>query len=277
MEIVRKKRNKKKDTRIAVTIEDALNIFTDGSCMMHDRRQGGIGVRYVLYDDDLNEQIIEPWLDGYADATISEMELQAIIEALKYAMKNDLTAGKSRIIVFSDSMYVVEHFSRAKYQWCNNGWCNAYGRPIENADQWKELVRLVAKIGKPVEIQKVKGHSKDPNNKAVDKLAKRSAQAPLRKSISSKSVRRKKTEERTNVGSVVMEGQRISIRIVTCEYESLHGLFKLRYEVVSKGSPYKGKMDLIFSDQPLRDGHTYYVVFNTEPLNPRIKKVIREC
>jgi len=276
MELVRRKRKKIKDTRIAVTEEDALNIFTDGSCLMHNRRKGGVGVRYVFYDDNLDEQIIEPWFEGYSDSTISEMELQAIIEAFRYAIKNGLADLKSRIIIFSDSLYVVDNFNRAKYEWSKNNWCNRFGRPIENADQWKELVRLVVKMGKSVEIKKVKAHSKDPNNKAVDKLAKRSAQGTLRNSISQKSVRRKKTSERTNVGSVKMEGQRITIRVVTCEYERLHGLFKLRYEVVSKSSPYQGKMDLIFSNQPLRDGHSYYVVFNAEPKNPRIKKVIRE-
>lgn len=276
MELIRNKRKKKKLYQKGITQEDALNIFTDGSCLMHDKRKGGVGVRFVYYDSNLNEYIIDPLFPGFKDTTNNEMELQACIEALKYAIKHALANSYSRIIIFSDSLYVKDNFSKAKYYWRQNDWKNYYGKPMANADQWKELVRLVIKIKKHVEIKKVKAHKHDPNNNAVDELAKKSAEEALRNPIQVKSIRRKKTKTKTEIGSVNIVGQRITIRIVSCKYERIHGLFNLKYEVVSKSSPYHGMTDIIFSNHPLRDGRSYFVIFNKEPRNPRVNKVIRE-
>jgi hypothetical protein len=117
---------------------------------------------------------------------------------------------------------------------------------------------------------------KNPYNKRVDKLAKNSAKGLLQKPLQYTDVRRKTSTAITKVGSVVMEGQKMVIRIVTCEYQKLQKVFKLRYEVMSPKSKYFGNIDFIFCNDALRTSHSYYVVVNDEPKNPRVMKVIRE-
>ena len=73
-----------------------------------------------------------------------------------------------------------------------------------------------------------------------------------------------------------MSGQRLSIRVITCEYLHPQRVWKLKYEVISKASPYRGKVDVIFSDELLKDGHSYYVRVNDNTRNPRIVKAFRE-
>jgi len=74
----------------------------------------------------------------------------------------------------------------------------------------------------------------------------------------------------------LLQGQRISIRIITDEYLDLPRCFKYKYEVISKSSPYYGNVDIIFSEIPLGAGHQYFVLFNDDMKNPRIRKMIRE-
>ena len=73
-----------------------------------------------------------------------------------------------------------------------------------------------------------------------------------------------------------MTGQRLCVRMITCEFLRTQRVWKLMYDVVSKASPYRGKVDLIYSDELLRDGHSYWVRVNDDASNPRIVKVFRE-
>lgn len=73
-----------------------------------------------------------------------------------------------------------------------------------------------------------------------------------------------------------MLGQRISIRIITGEKLRVQKIYKYRYEIVSKKSPFSGKADIAFSNHMLSEGHSYYVRFNNDTNNPIIEKVFRE-
>ena len=209
-----------------MTYEDALNIYTDGSCFQRPRR-GGVGIRYIVINDDGDEAWQDECPPGYKEATNNEMELLAPILALRGIPSEMMTTNVDRIIIFTDSMYVRDHFYRATHLWPSNGWCNRHGRPIENVKLWKDLVREVKKALRRVEFKWVKGHGNNKHNKAVDKLAKQSANsAILNEPLSVQSVRRKITDETVDIGSVRMEGQEMDIRIITMEEkraQQLHG------------------------------------------------------
>jgi ribonuclease HI len=254
---------------------DALNIYTDGSSFPKPRK-GGVGMLFVFLDDDgIEEIIIEKDLLGYHGATNNQMELQAVVLALKVVPTLDLSVRVGRIVVFTDSMYVKENYPRS-VGWSKNKWLNKDGAPVANALQWKELLKTVKEVGYRVSIQWIKGHAKNSFNKKVDKSAKKSAQGLLQSPLQYTDVRRKVTDKLTRRGSVVMEGQKVVIRIVTSEYQKLQKLFKYRYEVISKKSKYCGNVDFIFFEEVLRTAHTYYVRLNDEPKNPRIVKLIKE-
>jgi ribonuclease HI len=258
-----------------VTLENALNIFVDGSSFGSPRR-GGIGIRFVIIELFGEEKIKDFEFAGYMNATNNQMELQACILALKEAMKSNFPKNITRIVIQSDSFYVVDNYRKAMFQWPNTQWLTPSGRPVLNADLWKELVKCIQKIHMRVEIRWVKGHSKSKHNKAVDKLARASANMPFHKPLTHVSVRRKKSSKSVDVGSVKMQGQRITIRIITSEYLNIQRFWKYKYEVISKQSRYKGNIDFIFSEHFLSTGHTYYVRVNSDTINPRIEKIFRE-
>ena len=259
-----------------LTYEDALNIFTDGSSLQKPRR-GGIGVRFITYDENGKEIIKDVQFSGYKGATNNQMELQACILALKESIRQELVNGVSWVVIYTDSLYVADNYVKAMFEWRENKWFKKSGEPVLNADLWKELIRTIKKIEKRVEICWVKGHSKDINNRAVDRMAKQSANLPLLKEpISIVHVRRKISPEMVDPGCVEIKGQRISIRIISSEYLKIQKLHKYKYEVVSKNCELLGYVDIIYSNHSLKAGHSYYVVLGKDPENPRISKVIRE-
>jgi ribonuclease HI len=260
---------------ITMIIEGALNIYTDGSSFSGPRT-GGIGIRFITIDEYGKEKKFDIEQLGYKGATNNQMELQACVQALKEAQRNFDLKIFNRIIINSDSLYVVENYSNALFNWSKNGWKNREGRPVENAVIWKDLLKHVRKIGKRIEFNWVKGHSRDPHNKAVDKLARKSAKNPFYKPLSVVSTRRKTSNKSTRVGSVEMKGQRLSIRVITTEYFRLQKLYKYRYEVISKTSKYFCNVDLIFSKLLLCDGHCYRITVNKYTQNPMIMRILSE-
>jgi ribonuclease HI len=260
--------------------ETALNIYTDGSSYSHPRR-GGVGIRFVTVDDSGEEQVFDYTPVGYSGATNQQMEIQACIEALVVATsKNSPVAAANyrKVVIYTDSMYVVDNFDRAKFDWSKTKWTTRSGTPVANAQLWKELIKMVQRVGKRVEIKWVKGHKRSTHNRAVDKLAKQSAGQPSGRRVSNVKVRRKKSPRSVEVGSVEMRGQRATIRVITDEYLRVQRRYKYKYEVMSKASPYYQNVDIVYSglDVPLSAGHTYYVGFNDNTKNPRIEKLYRE-
>jgi len=258
-----------------MTVEDALEIYTDGSSFQSPR-VGGIGIRFVRIDPSGNDQIQDVQFAGYKNATNNQMELKACIMALEEALRLQLTIGVSKIIIYTDSLYVYDNINKAKFEWPKSKWLLRSGKPVSNAEQWKELVRCIKNIQTRIYFEWIKGHSKNTHNKAADKMARQSAKIPINRPISIVHVRRKLTSETVDIGSVEMYGQRISIRVITSEYLKIQKLSKYKYEVTSKNSRFYGNVDIIFWNDLLKVGHSYFVKVNSNTSNPRIEKVFRE-
>lgn len=260
--------------------DNALNIYTDGSCLSHPRR-GGIGYRFVTVDEDGEEVVHDSAHPGYREGTNQEMELQACVEALHEAMgpRSRIELSRFRkIVVYTDSTYVKENLNNARSAWPQAGWTTKTGTPVRNAELWKKLARLTTqRYGPRVDFVWIKGKTSQ-HAKAVDKLAKESAGLPLNPPLRPSRVRRKITSNQVVPGSVGMEGQLEEIRIIDDEYLPLSQTHAYRYEVVSAESPYFELVDFIYSDRSmiLSAGHIYEVRFNEATDNPRIVEVLNE-
>lgn len=260
--------------------ENALNIYTDGS-MLPAPRRGGAGLFFVAVDDEGNEDHREVVLAGYTGATQNQMELEAPIQGLKLATGRRPPFDPSRyrkIVIKTDATYVANNFGTAVSVWSRNGWKTRDGKPVDNAPQWKELVRLAvlsSKQGKPVKIVRVPG-KKSPRTKKVDKLAKQSARGASARQFTPAEVRRKRTDQPLEIGSVGMHGQLMTIHIFKSEYQRLHRLSKYWYSVISKTSPYCGRASVIYSELHHLRRRTYRVRVNHDTGNPRILKEFGE-
>jgi len=162
------------------------------------------------------------------------------------------------------------------FEWPKNRWRRRSGAPVLNADLWKDLIKAMQKAGARVDFEWIRGHARDEHNRAVDRMARQSAKLALRPPWFVVHVRRKLSHESVQPGSVGMNGQRMSIRIITTEYLDVQRVWKCKYEVLAKTSEFYMMVDTIYSDQLLKAGHSYYVQVNNEPDNPRIVKIFRE-
>ena len=107
---------------------------------------------------------------GEARTTNQRMEVQAVLEALR--------ALDGEVHVVSDSTYVVNCFRDRWYvKWQQNGWRNSKKEPVANVDLWRPLIELVT-TRRPT-FAWVKGHSGDPMNDLVDRLAVEAAKGPF--------------------------------------------------------------------------------------------------
>ena len=259
--------------------ERDLHIYTDGSSYAGPRR-GGVGVRFVMTGEDGSEHFEDYPLPGYDGATNQQAELAAVVDALRAIVLRrviDATPFR-RIVIWTDSMYLTNGYDSARFSWQRNGWTTSDGNPVANGAQWKELLRLAHRTGKPLEVKWVKGHKRSAHNRAADKLAKQSAAVRTGRHLSVVKVRRKHTAASVEKGSVRMDGQRLTIRIIEDTFQPVQRMNKYKYEVVSRASEYHGRVDMIYStaDIHLSAGHTYYVRVNGDTHAPRVVKVFRE-
>ena len=104
------------------------------------------------------------WAAGAAAHTTNQrMEITAALEAAR-AIPGPLT-------VVSDSTYVVNCFRDSWWRgWLARGWRNSAGKAVANRDLWEPFVELYRTRG-DINFQWVKGHSADPMNDLVDRLA----------------------------------------------------------------------------------------------------------
>ncbi len=131
-------------------------IATDGACKGNPG-PGGWGV--ILRTGGRERELS----GGEAETTNNRMELTAAIRALQ-ALKRPC-----RVILSTDSRYVMDGLTKWIHNWRRNGWRTADRKPVKNADLWQEL--LDAAAPHLVEWRWVKGHAGDPDNERADKLA----------------------------------------------------------------------------------------------------------
>jgi ribonuclease HI len=101
-----------------------------------------------------------------AHSTNQRMEVGAVLDALR------TLAGPVEVV--SDSTYVVNCFRDRWWEgWLARGWLNKAKKPVANRDLWEPLIELYRSRGGPAmtTFRWVKGHSGDPMNDLVDRLA----------------------------------------------------------------------------------------------------------
>jgi ribonuclease HI len=261
-------------------VEDALLVYTDGS-LYPKGRKGGYGIVFIHVNHVGDEtQLEEHAPPGARGVTNNRMELKACIDALKRAPEMSCFDGVSKVVLRTDSRYVTGNYRNAIGRWRMSGWRTLAGKPIDNADLWKEFVKVYGKVRKRVEIEWVKahgrGHAKDPHNDRADKLAKESANSPLAEREFRSSVRRKFAPGVTKAGSVRLLGQALVIYIVEVMRQRVQKTWKYRYQVASQDSPDLHAVDWAHSDEQMRDGHFYEVQMNDDMRHPQILGVLRE-
>ena len=128
-------------------------VYTDGAC---SGNPGPGGWAWAVVDGGFAS-------GGEAQSTNQRMEIMAAFEAVK--------SHQGPVEIVSDSTYVVHCFSDRWHDgWKRRGWRNSQRKPVANRDLWEPFIDLVLSRG-DVTFRWVKGHSGDPMNDLVDRLA----------------------------------------------------------------------------------------------------------
>jgi len=95
--------------------------------------------------------------------TNNRMEMMAVIEALRRLKR------PCRVIVTTDSQYVMKGMTHWIQGWIKKNWQNSQKKPVLNKDLWQEMLQL----SRPHQIQWkwVKGHHGHTENERCDHLA----------------------------------------------------------------------------------------------------------
>jgi ribonuclease HI len=144
------------DTTDASAEPALVEIFTDGACKGNPG-PGGWGALLRMGDKERELSGGEP------QTTNNRMELMAAIKGLE-ALKRPC-----RVILTTDSRYVMDGLTKWIHGWRRNGWKTADKKPVKNADLWQAL--LAAAAPHRIEWKWVKGHAGHAENERVDQLA----------------------------------------------------------------------------------------------------------
>lgn len=137
-------------------------IFTDGACSGNPG-PGGWGAVIATPEGKVWELG-----DGDPSTTNNQMEMIGCIEALK-----SLAKIEGKVILYTDSVYVIRGITQWVWGWRNRGWKTADGKDVANKELWEELSRVVGKRGKEnsIEWKYVRGHKGVPGNERCDEIA----------------------------------------------------------------------------------------------------------
>jgi ribonuclease HI len=131
-------------------------VYTDGAC---DPNPGPGGWAAVLISGDRRKTLTgrDP------HTTNNRMELQAVIGALGALQR------PCRVQLHTDSEYVQKGVTQYLARWKAKGWVTSDKRSVANRDLWEALEAALQRH--QVEWTWVRGHSGDPLNEEVDRLA----------------------------------------------------------------------------------------------------------
>lgn len=147
-----------------------IRIYTDGACSGNPGPGGWAALILVKKDDPTPFKDKVLIKGGEKHTTNNRMELEAVIESLKFVYKNIKSETEKETNVYSDSSYVVNSINnKSLSKWIKNGWKTTKGTDVINQDLWVELVKL-DKILNPSFI-KIKGHDGNKFNEYVDQSA----------------------------------------------------------------------------------------------------------
>lgn len=128
-----------------------LKVWVDGACFPNPGK-GGWG--WTTMKGEFDSGCINP-------ATNNVMELTAPIKAIEA-----LYQPERKLIVISDSQYMVKGITEWIYGWLGSNWKNG---TVKNQELWEELYSITS--GRWITFKWVKGHSGDPGNTEADRLA----------------------------------------------------------------------------------------------------------
>lgn len=183
---------------------DGLVLYADGSCKhgkIHKSNPGylGFGFHGYAYTDNPpkkgsgnhkftltksgyidnaipNSSPVTPYcyFDSYGCTSHMASNNTAEILAAQAALQQAVQWPVNKVLLKTDSNYVVKGINEWSQHWVKNRWIRKDGTPVPNKNEWQSLLDSVSKLheaGAKLEVKWVEGHSTHIGNNLADKLA----------------------------------------------------------------------------------------------------------
>lgn len=258
----------------------ALKIYIDGSCRRNPGGVGGFAAR-IEYPFEWNrpDELVD--YVGYFETNNNRMELRACVFAHEWIFEQGENLAVQHIQIVTDSKYVFENYHRAP-RWSTTRWRNVHGRPLENVDLWKDLLRVRRKLGFRVRIDlKLIAGKSTPITKSVDRDAKAASTLPTETDRGFRSGKIGRSKNNTGKAAKLFPaaGREITIRV----YQTTtirRGEQKIKFQLFSAGANDFVDKFVAYADAALGNDlhrqHVYAVRMNDVPDYPRILEIVGE-
>lgn len=258
----------------------ALKIYIDGSCRKNPGGTGGFAARIEFpFGWNRPDELLE--YRGYLETTNNRMELEACIFAHQWVCDRGIESNISHFQIVTDSKYVFENYNRS-VGWSRSGWCNSYGRRLDNVDRWKALLRLRRKIGYQVrvEIKLIEGKSTQIA-KAVHRDAKAASLLPFHVDRGFRSGKIGRSKNKTGKAAKMFPaaGEEVVIRVYKTESVSREEQ-KIKFQTFSKEKLDFFDKYMAYADSSIGNAlhrqNVYRVRMNNIPQYPQIEEILGE-
>ncbi|KAK6503039.1 hypothetical protein TWF481_008074 [Arthrobotrys musiformis] len=139
-------------------------IYTDGACSNNGKEDAAAGCAFYYRpagtkaSGERTTGVVSFRLENHGPnglpglQTSNRAELRAVIAALQYRVwhyrRGKPGEARKRIVIATDSEYVVLGITTWIKNWQENGWLNSNGRLVANRDLWDELLKVIGRLGR---------------------------------------------------------------------------------------------------------------------------------
>ncbi len=145
-------------------------IYADGSSLGNP---GKGGYAFLIFNTETKK--ISEYGGAVQVATNNQMELKALIEALKVLNFGDIKVGEGDVLEMRlDSQYVIKGSTEWYKGWVKNGWMTAAKKAVLNKNYWLEILNgleMLKDKGIKINFVHVLGHNGEEGNERVDEIA----------------------------------------------------------------------------------------------------------
>ena len=127
-------------------------IYTDGACLGNGLANPAAGCGFIINPQHKVHFRLENRgpTGEFHTQTSNRAELRAVIAALEYRhWQGDNMGSCSRIVIATDSEYVVLGITEWIHKWNQQNWKTASGQPVKNQDLWMRLISQIKRLDRP--------------------------------------------------------------------------------------------------------------------------------
>lgn len=156
-----------------------IHVYTDGSAVRNGRRDAKAA--YAVFFPEHVESSMAALVPQTDLQTNNRAEMMAVLRALEIVMDHIDPRSERAVVVHTDSMLLVNSFTKWLPGWKARGWKKADGTEVMHPDLLMSVEAILAarkSAGKPVSFVHVRAHARDPPqhseqyyNNIADKMA----------------------------------------------------------------------------------------------------------